>query len=70
MLDGTLTFYDEACQRSAFGPGEAYLGGDRPHLARNETAEPVTYVVTYVRTQAASTDPGSTVPPPTGCDLR
>ena len=70
VLSGTLTFHDERCQRHDVGPGDAYVGGDRPHLVRNETSEPVTYVVTYVRVPSAAVDPGAAVAAPTGCDLR
>ena len=70
VLSGTLTFYDEGCDGHQVGPGDAYLGGDRPHLVRNETAEPVTYVVTYVRGPSSKHEPGAAVPAPTGCDRR
>jgi quercetin dioxygenase-like cupin family protein len=69
VLTGALTFYDERCERHHVGPGEAYLGGDRAHLVRNETPDPSTFVVTYARPPAAL-DAGTIVPPPTGCDLR
>jgi quercetin dioxygenase-like cupin family protein len=70
VLTGALTVYDERCQRREFGPGEAYLGGDRPHLVRNDSPAQATYVVTYARLPSAALDPGTTVPPPTPCDLR
>ena len=70
VLDGSLTVYDEGCRRHDFGPGDAYLGGDRPHLVGNETAAPATYAVTYARLPEAALDPGTTVPPPPGCDRR
>ena len=70
VLTGSLTVYDERCERHHVGAGEVYLGGDRPHLVRNETPAPTTYAVTYARLPEAALDPGTTVPPPTGCDLR
>ncbi len=69
VLTGALTVYDERCDRHHVGPGEVYLGGDRPHVVRNETPDPSTFVVTYARPPAAL-DPGTVVPTPTGCDLR
>jgi quercetin dioxygenase-like cupin family protein len=69
VLTGALTFYDERCERHHVGPGEAHLGGDRAHLVRNETPDTSTFVVTYARPPAAL-DPGTVVPPPSGCDLR
>lgn len=70
VLTGSLTVYDERCGRHDFGPGDAYLGGDRPHLVRNDTRDSATYVVTYARLPDAALDPGTTVPAPTACDLR
>jgi quercetin dioxygenase-like cupin family protein len=70
VLTGALTVYDERCERHHFGAGEIYLGGDRPHLVRNETPDPATYAVTYARLPAAGPDPGAHVTAPTGCDLR
>jgi quercetin dioxygenase-like cupin family protein len=69
VLTGALTVYDERCERHHIGAGGVYLGGDRPHLVRNETADDATFAVTYARMPAAL-DPGTTVPAPTGCDLR
>jgi quercetin dioxygenase-like cupin family protein len=70
VLTGELTVFDEQCGRQAFGPGEAYLGGDRPHLVRNDTRDEATYVVTYARLPSAALDPGTTVAVPTACELR
>jgi quercetin dioxygenase-like cupin family protein len=70
VLTGSLTVYDERCGRHHVGTGDVYLGGDRAHLVRNETADPSTYVVTYTRLPAAALDPGAVVPAPTGCDLQ
>lgn len=70
VVAGALTVFDERCERHVFGPGEAYLGGDRPHMVRNDSRTEAAYVVTYARLPSAMLDPGTTVPPPTGCDLR
>lgn len=42
VIGGSLTVYDERCRRHEFGPGEAYVGGDRPHLVRKDTPAPAT----------------------------
>ncbi len=68
VLSGTLTVYDQDCGRREFGPGETYLGGDRPHLARNEGSDAVHFAVTYVFEHASSMGPGKGVPAPTSCD--
>ena len=67
VLTGTLTVYDEGCGRHDFGPGDTYVGGLDPHVARNEHVEPVRMVVTYVADGAAQA-PGSPVPAPSGCE--
>lgn len=69
VLAGTLTIYDESCRRQEYGPGEMYLGGASPHLARNETAEPLDLAVTSVFAITSVTGPGTPTPPPTGCDV-
>lgn len=48
VLAGTLTVYDHDCGRQQFGPGQTYVGGDQPHVARNEEADELRFVVTYV----------------------
>jgi oxalate decarboxylase/phosphoglucose isomerase-like protein (cupin superfamily) len=67
VLSGTLTVYDAACGSSAFGPTDTYVGGQRNHLARNDTPEPVEMVVVY-SASGSSTDeyvlPGA---PPESC---
>jgi quercetin dioxygenase-like cupin family protein len=68
VLSGTLTVYDEECGRREYGPGETYLGGDRPHLARNETPDVVHFAVTYVFDHASPIAPGKVVPAPAACD--
>ena len=67
VLRGTLTIYDEHCGRTEYGPGETYLGGNAPHLARNEGAADLDVAITYVYT---STTPGTPVAAPAGCDVR
>ncbi len=70
VLTGTLTVYDDRCERHDFGPGEAYVGGDRPHLVRNDTPERATYVVTHARMPSTVLDAEAKVPPSTGCETR
>lgn len=66
VLTGTLTVLDDDCRRQEYGPGETYVGGREPHLARNDGAETVALAVTYVADPSART-PGSPVAPPAGC---
>ena len=66
VVSGTLTVYDEACRRQDYGPGQSYLGGREPHLARNTGPEPVALVVTYVADPSAHSA-GSPVGAPSGC---
>jgi quercetin dioxygenase-like cupin family protein len=67
VLSGTLTVYDEACRPQDYGPGQVYLGGREPHLARNRGTEAVALVVTYVPDVTAQI-PGSPVVAPSGCE--
>ena len=67
---GTLTIYDDACQRTEFGPGQSYIGGNRAHVARNEGSELLDVVITYVYVQTTTADHGSVVAAPAGCDVR
>lgn len=57
VLSGVLTVYDGACRAGTVAPGQPYVGGHEVHRTRNETAEPVEMVVTYLasRTPTAST---------------
>lgn len=70
VLSGTLTMYDRQCRPERYVPGKPYVGGQELHLARNETAEPVVMVVTYVNATgpAAADDVRPGAPP--GCDVR
>jgi hypothetical protein len=70
VLAGMLSVYDATCARHDFGPGETYLGGSYPHLARNETDQPVTMVLTYVYVGGSPLDHPSGVDAPAGCDVR
>lgn len=68
VLSGTLTVYDDNCQRHQYVAGETYLGGRTAHLARNEGTEPAELSVTYVYQSHA--DPGVPVSIPFGCEGR
>ena len=48
VLTGELTVYDSECRPQRVVAGEPYVGGHDLHLARNETAEQVDMVVTYL----------------------
>jgi quercetin dioxygenase-like cupin family protein len=61
ILSGTLTIYDATCQPHLYGPGDSYIGGLEMHLARNNTADPVEMIVTYL--PAAGTAPEAFVVP-------
>jgi quercetin dioxygenase-like cupin family protein len=69
VLGGTLTVYDENCRRTEYGPGQTYLGGGTPHVARNESPEVLDVAITFVYSPATE-DHGQAVPPPAGCELR
>lgn len=70
VLSGTLTVYDAECTPHAYGPGDLYVGGQEPHLARNETAAPVEMAVTYVFPAGRShTEFHVPAAPPAGCNV-
>lgn len=69
VLSGTLTIYDDNCVRTDYGPGQSYLGGATPHVARNETLDVLDVAITFVY-RAPAENPGQAVPAPTGCELR
>jgi len=52
VVEGTMTFYesdDPACAPIVRHAGEGYIdAGDHAHIARNETSDPATNVVTYL----------------------
>jgi quercetin dioxygenase-like cupin family protein len=66
VSSGVLTIYDSQCRPQAVAPGRPYVGGQEPHLARNETAEPVTMTVTYLSPSAPAASTRH-VDPPAGC---
>lgn len=68
VLSGALTVYDEQCRPTTYEPGRPYVGGQQPHLVRNESEVPVTMAVTYLNPPAPS---GSTeqAARPTGCTV-
>ena len=67
VLSGELAVYDGECRRQRVVAGERYVGGRELHLARNETAEPVAMVVTYLNAVGAA-PPHSGAP--AGCSVR
>ena len=69
VLSGTLTIYHQDCQRQDYGPGDVYLGGSSPHLARNESGQAVELAVTYVFATTSTVDPGSPALAPAGCEV-
>jgi quercetin dioxygenase-like cupin family protein len=52
VVEGTMTFYesdDPSCSPTVRHAGEGFIDvGDHAHIARNETSEPATNVVTYL----------------------
>ena len=67
VLAGELTVYDGECRPQRVVAGEPYVGGRELHLARNETAERVEMVVTYLN--AVGTAPAH-AGAPAGCPAR
>jgi quercetin dioxygenase-like cupin family protein len=68
VIEGTMTFYesdDPTCTPIVRHAGEGFVDvGDHAHIARNETSEPATNVVTYLVPPAAllridEPDPGN-----------
>jgi len=66
VIEGVLTVYEGQCQPATFEPGRPYVGGQQPHLVRNETDLPVRMVVTYLSPSGPATPTGH-MAPPTGC---
>ena len=67
VLAGELTVYDADCRRQRVVGGEPYVGGREVHLVRNETAERVDMIVTYLNAVGpASPHAGA----PVGCAVR
>ena len=48
VVSGTLTVYDQDCTPATYGAGQEYVGGEEPHLARNETEATLEMAVTYL----------------------
>lgn len=48
VVSGTLTVYDQDCTPETYGARQEYVGGEEPHLARNETAVTLEMAVTYL----------------------
>jgi quercetin dioxygenase-like cupin family protein len=68
VLSGTLTVYDEACRPRLYGPGESYIGGQSPHMVRNETDADVEMIVTGIEVTGPA-GAGSHLPAPAGCPV-
>jgi quercetin dioxygenase-like cupin family protein len=68
VISGQLTVYDQNCVAHTYGPGDAYIGGQLPHLVRNEGGEPATMVVTYVNPIGPA--PAQVAPTTAPCDVR
>jgi quercetin dioxygenase-like cupin family protein len=66
VQSGVLTVYDGDCRRQTYEPGRPYVGGQLPHLVRNETAEPVVMAVTYLNPRA-NTRATEHMAAPAGC---
>jgi quercetin dioxygenase-like cupin family protein len=70
VVSGTLTVYGPDCQAHAYGPGEAYVGGQSVHLARNETDQPLEMAVTYLFPAGSSMEEFLIQDsPPAGCRI-
>jgi len=58
VVEGTMTFYesdDRGCVKIVRHAGEGYIDvGDHAHIARNETSDPATNVVTYLAPPGAA----------------
>ncbi len=68
VLSGVLSVYDDQCRLQTFEPGRPYVGGQQPHLVRNESSEPVVMAVTYLSPAAPGTATQH-VAPPAGCSI-
>lgn len=67
VLTGELTVYDAECRAQRVVAGEPYVGGRELHLARNETAERVDMVVTYLNAVGPASPLAGA---PAGCQAR
>lgn len=66
VLSGVLTVYDGKCRAQTVQPGHPYVGGQEPHLVRNETSEPVVMSVTYLNPTTGG-EPTRKLPSPSDC---
>lgn len=66
VISGVLTVYDAGCQPRTVEAGRPYVGGQQPHLVRNETDAPVVMAVTYLN-PSAPRNSTEHVPAPAGC---
>jgi quercetin dioxygenase-like cupin family protein len=64
VLSGTLTVYDGQCRVQTVEPGRPYVGGQDVHRVRNETAEPIEMVVTYLAPRVAADSSRHVAAPP------
>ncbi len=67
VTKGTLTLYDASCEPQPYPAGSVFLDpGNRTHTARNETAEPVEVIGTFML-PANAAGPSVPVAAPEGC---
>jgi quercetin dioxygenase-like cupin family protein len=64
VVAGEVTIYERDCVPQRVAPGRPYVGGQELHLVRNETADPVHMIVTYLNPATPSADAGQSSPPP------
>ena len=67
VLAGVLTVYDGECIAHNYGPGETYIGGREPHLARNEGTDETRMVITSVSDTSGVNPQTIPTPLPAGC---
>lgn len=67
VLTGVLTVYDGECIAHTYGPGETYIGGHEPHLARNEGTDETRMVITSVSDTGGMNPQTIPAPLPDGC---
>lgn len=68
VLSGALTVYDTSCQPHVYAPGQTYVGGPEPHVARNEGDVPIEMMVTTTYPSMAA-DSVTHLPPPPNCSV-
>jgi len=67
VITGVLTVYDDECSTHTFGPGETYIGGHEPHLARNDGPDETRMVITWISDTGDSKEHTVRTPMPAGC---